>query len=234
MMKKIWMVLLSICLLAMPALSLADSTMRVSGTATLTTEPDRATIEVGYYAENEDSSAAQAETTKAIEAIQAAILAKGIDEDAMKTSYLSVNPSYDYSDGTTKLVGYRVEHMLSVEIEDIAILGDVLDAALDAGANQAGSISYSASRADAIYLEALAAAVENAVAKADALAISSGVWLGQMEQINEQSSYSNYKRNASLAMAVPAAEMDVGSFGGTLMTGDLEISATVELVYKIR
>ena len=91
-------------------------------------------------------------------------------------------------------------------------------------------VSFAYSKENDIYTEALARAVENAAAKANALAIASGVWLGGLTEINEQQSgYMPYLRYGAVPASAPEA-----SLGSTVQTGSLEISASVELVYEIR
>ena len=178
--------------------------------------------------------AALRRVAEVIEAVRAAVLAEGIPEENLKTSYLSTYPMHNWDTGI-QATHYRVEHMLSIRVDDIALIGSVLDAALAAGANQGGHIRYDASGGEELYQEALTLAVENAASKANALAIAAGVWLGQLEQVNEQGSFIPFPvRGGGLTMAsMDMAEMEV-SVGDTLMAGDIEVTAMVELVYSIR
>lgn len=230
-MKKTLMIVLIAALAMMPMLALADSTLRVQGNASITVTPDTAILNVGYSGENSDSSVAQQQTADAITAIVDAVKALGVDEADIVTANLNTYPVYNYTEETQTLRGYRVEHMMAITVNDLDLVGDVLDAALKAGANQANSITYKSSREKEVYLQALALAVENATTKADALAIATGVWLGSLEEINEATSYGTY-RYADEAQFDGKAT--AGSLGGTLMTGDLEVAASVELVYETR
>lgn len=232
-MKKTCLLILALCLACTPALALADSTMRVQGTATITVAPNMAILYVGYSGEQDDSSAAQQETAAVIHAIIAALEDAGIGEDDIATSYLNTYPVYNYTESGQTLRGYRVEHMLAITVRELDSVGDTLDIALDAGANQANSISYQSTREKDVYLQALALAVENASAKADALAIASGVWMGSLAQVNEMTSYGGVTRTSDV-VAYAMDESSAGSLGGSIKTGDLEISASVELVYNIR
>ena len=186
----------------------------------------------GKAGENSDSDEAKQETADDITAIVEAIKAQGLKEDDIDTANLNTYPVYNYTDVGQTLRGYRVEHMLSVTVNDLDKTGDILDAALKAGANQADSISYQSSREKEVYLQALAMAVDNASAKADALAIATGVWLGNLEQVNEISASYGVARFAESASYDTAATGK--SIGSTLMTGDLEVAASVELVYGVR
>lgn len=230
-MKK-WMVwTLLVCMAVLPGFALADSSLRVQGSASVKVKPDTAILEVGFSGENEDSTVIQEQATDAINAITTAILGEGIPEDDISTAYLNTYPVYNYTDEGQTMRGYRVEHMLSVTVRDMDKAGSTLDAALKAGANAAGSIQYKSSEERKVYLQALALAVENATEKADALAIASGVWLGTLEEVNEITNGGSVMRYAEEADYAKSTGAGIGS---TVMAGDLDISATVELVYKMR
>lgn len=229
-MKKILSAALIFCLALTPVFALAEKTLSVQGSATVTVAPDCAFVYVGYSCENIDSSQAQKETSDVIEKIVDAVLDLGIEEGEIVTSYINIYPVYNYNESTTSLREYRIEHMLSITVGNLELVGNVLDIALDVGANQVGGITYATSKEMEIYIEALALAVDNAISKADALARASGVWLGGLVEINEQSySYARYA-----VESVSDAEATGASIGSTLRTGTLNISATVEMVYEIR
>lgn len=228
--KKLLVLALALCVGIMPTLALADSALRVQGNAVLTVSPDTAVVNVGHSVESADSSAAQQQSAAAITAVVEAVRALGVEEADIVTAYINTYPVYNYIDGGQSLRGYRVEHMLAVTVRDLSIVGQVLDSALAAGANDTGGIAYKSSREKDVYLQALALAVEDAGAKADALAIATGMWLGSIEEIHEVTTYAT-TRYAKEAQYDGAASSGIGS---TLMTGDLEVSASVELVYEIR
>lgn len=235
--RKIGVVALILCLALVPAFALAEATsLRVTGSATLTVEPDLAEIAIGFSGEDADSAAIQAETGRVIEAVVKAVTALDIAEEDIMTSYVNTYPVYNYLEDGQHLRGYRVEHMLSIVVRDLEVVGDVMDAAFAAGANYANGITYSSSLEKDVYLQALAIAVENAAAKADAMAIASGVWLGSVQEINEQSMSSApiTKYDSFRDTAVMDAGVTASSLGGSVMTGSLKVTAMVELVYAIR
>lgn len=230
-MKKRILLPLLILVVLMPAVSMAESTLRVQGNATISVVPDIAVINVGHSSESADSSAVQTQTAEAITAITEAVKAQGVEEDDISTSYLNTYPVFNYTDEGQTLRGYRVEHMLTVTVRAIDTVGAVLDAALAAGANEANAITYKSSQEKEVYQQALALAIEDATAKADAMAIAAGVWLGSMDQINEITggvATFRYAESASYDMAAGA------STGSSLMTSNVEVSASVELIYEIR
>ncbi len=231
-MKKNGTIALVLCLALLPAFSLADgSTLRVRGSATLKAKPDGAILSIGYAAENDDAKAAQQETATAITAIVEAVRALDIPEENISTGSMSTYPTYDYTDGKATRQSFRVEHLLSVTVNDLDMLGDVIDAALDAGANSGLNLTYFSSSAESVYKDALAAAVEKAASKAESLAVAAGVWLGTLQEINEQTD-TPYARASGVSVQYESAKD--ASLGGSVMVGDLDVYASVELVFAVR
>lgn len=230
-MKKTALALMIACVALFPVFALADSTLRVQGSATINVEPDTATLYAGYAGEQSDSSLAQQDAADAIEKVVEAIKEKGIEEEDIVTSYINTYPVFNYTDmGEQTLRGYRVEHMLAITVRNIDDVGEVLDAALSAGANDASNVTYTASHEAEVYGTALGLAIENATAKADAMAVAAGLWLGSIEEINEVSGGVSLRYGAK-------AEYDMAggaSLGSTLRTGNVEVTATVELVFEVR
>lgn len=229
-MKKHVVFLMVLCMMCVPGFVLADSTLSAQGYATVSVEPDMAIINVGFVAEGTDSAIVQRDATEAINAIVDVLKAKDIAEEDIITAYLNTYPVFNYGDmGEQTLRGYRVEHSLAVTVRDITQVGAMLDEALEAGANDAGGVTYKSSTEAEAYQTALALAIENATTKADAMAIAAGVWLGGIDQINELSNTSIYRYGAEAQY-----DMAAGSIGSTLRTGNIEVSASVELIYEIR
>lgn len=235
-MKKLAIVIALLCVV-LPVFVLAeDNTLRVEGTAVIAVQPDRAVLDIGYKGENADSTTAQKQAADAINGVISAVKALGIEDEDIQTTSIRTYPVYADKLFSPKIASYCVEHMLAITVNDLSQVGDVLDAALNAGANQANNISYAASNEDELYQQALTQAVKKAMAKAEAMAVAAGVWIGQPVQIYESSYYRPQYSRQSLdtgAINMDAKEASA-AFGGTVMASDLEIMATVSIVYTIR
>jgi uncharacterized protein len=84
---------------------------------------------------------------------------------------------------------YVLVQLVQVRIIDIDQVGEVIDTALDSGANRVGSISFDVEDRQGAVEEARAAAVEQARQKADHLAELTGVSVGIPLKIEESSPY---------------------------------------------
>ena len=105
----------------------------------------------------------------------------------MQTQYVSVSPRY--GDAMTVL-GYTATNTVSATVDELAKAGDVIDAAVEAGANQVSGPSLSVSDQEELYQEALEAAVADARDRAETLAGAAKVSLGGVKTIVEGGGYS--------------------------------------------
>ncbi len=70
----------------------------------------------------------------------------------ISVSDLSVWGNYDYSDSQLqKLTGYTASHTLNIKTADMELVGPLVDAALDAGANQLQGVAFSVKDDDEAY-----------------------------------------------------------------------------------
>jgi len=94
----------------------------------------------------------------------------GIEEDNIKTVTYSVSTNYDWEARTVK--GYRVTNTIQITVEDIDMVGKVIDTAAAAGANNIQGISFGISdeEAETLANDAYVLALQNAQAKADLIA----------------------------------------------------------------
>lgn len=154
----------------------------VSGTGTVEADPDLARVTVGVENQAATAREAQAETNRVAAEILSAVSALGISEESVQTSRLGLHPVYESSPerprGEPTLVGYRAANTVSVELADLSRVGPVVDAAIGAGANRIEGVSFELRDDAAARAAALAAAVDDARAKAETIARALGVGLG--------------------------------------------------------
>jgi uncharacterized protein YggE len=74
-----------------------------------------------------------------------------------------------------QIVGYWATNSLNVTVKDVDQVGDILDAAIAAGANTIDGIRFDVNDNSALEDQALQAAVKNARAKADVVAAGLGL-----------------------------------------------------------
>jgi uncharacterized protein len=144
--------------------------MKVTGEAEIAVQPDKATVTLGAITENKVLKEAQQLNSQIVSSIIQSLLMLGIPKEQIKTIDYRIETEYDYSDGKQVFRGYRVTHLLAVEIKDLSMIGNVVDQAVESGANYVSNIQFTSSKKNQFYLQALQVAVFNAGQKAETLA----------------------------------------------------------------
>ena len=207
-------------------------TITVVGKSGMEATPDVAKVSLGVSSRAATPSIAREENTAAINATLAALAEMGIEEKDIQTTNMNMWNNYD-SNGN--LTGYRMSTDLTVYVRDITKAGDVVDAAITAGANELNGVSYLLSNEDEMYNTALADAIALARTKAEVLAEAAGKTVGQVKKVDETSRAVATVRNYDEAAANP----DVGSGSKmesvrtTIRPGSSTVSAEVQVVFEM-
>lgn len=208
--------------------------IRVSGNAVVALAADTATLQIGVNTKKPTVQEAQKENAALMNAVLDALHAIGIEDQDIMTSQFNVSSQYDYSTSSfgqeTRTLYYDVQNNVSVTIHDLSLIGQVLDAAMEAGANTSYGISFSSTKQNEAYQKALTRAVEDAMQKANVLAAAAQVSLGRLVSINaNQNQAYTAGYGLSNSYIYEAKSMD----RGTVITGgDITVSAEVVLEYE--
>ena len=150
-----WAALLDRTVTAVTQMTTQTGELTVIGTASVAVQPDMATVMLGVSVEDVSVAFAQARVNQTMQSIVDALQALGIDQNRMITSNYSVFPTYDFSQDSVTLRGYQVNNMLSVQVQEFALISQVIDRAVLAGANQVQGITFDTSKRNEIYRGAL-------------------------------------------------------------------------------
>src|SRR5690606_16363886 len=139
--------------------------------------------------------------------IKAALQEKNIAEKDIQTIRFHAYPNYDYRESGRELIGYEVNHVLSVTYRDLEGLGQFLDSLAEVGVNRIENIEYATEKKSNNELQALEKAVENARQKADVLAKGVGSVIKGAVHIQEGTGYNTpiFKTIAMEQMAADSA-----------------------------
>ncbi len=214
---------------AAPASSENTRSMSVSGTGRVTIVPDMATINIGVRTEAEAVTDALEGNTTQANAIADVLQDMGVAEEDIQTSNFNVYPTerYDPMSGQEEGRYFVVENTVNVTVRDLSQLGSALSAVVEAGANNINGIKFSVEDRESAVAEARQLAIENAQAKAQAIAEEAGVELGDLTNIGVSSgdtpiTYFDAKGGAYADSAVPIA------------AGTLAITMQANLTYEIQ
>jgi uncharacterized protein len=148
----------------------------VTGMGRSSAVPDVADWSFGVQADEETASAALEGAADATRAIIDALRDAGIAEEDLRTESVSLWPRT--TDDGRAVIGYTASSSVHATVRDLGKAGSVVDAAVRAGANQVYGPSLRVSDSRAQYREAADAAIDDARAKAEALAAKAGLTLG--------------------------------------------------------
>ena len=192
----------------------------VQGTASASGVPTRAQLSFGVETRADTAKAALSANAAAMRKVLAAVKGAGGEDLQTQSVWLST-----WQDGEDAPIRYLATNTVSVTIA-VGKAGALVDAAVDAGANQVSGPAMTVADEDALYRDALAKAVEQARLHAKALADATGSGLGRVTAIIE----SGAQPPAPIAMrqAVGAADMAT-----PIEPGKQEISATVSVTFAL-
>jgi uncharacterized protein len=147
---------------------------------------DRAHLTVTVESRGRTSQAAASENARIQTAVLEAIRRAGIASAQLRTQAVTVTPEYQYpkEGGRPTVVGYQGRNVVAVEVRELARIGQVIDAALGAGATSIAGPRFALSAPDSARREALDAAVRKAGADASVMARAAGVQLGRVLELS--------------------------------------------------
>lgn len=212
----------------------ASRTLAVSGTGTVYLVPDIAYINIGVRSVADTVTGALNENNQLAMAITDALTAKGVDAKDIQTSNFNVYPQQQYdTNGQPTTLQYAVENTLSVTVRALASLGDMLDTAIKAGANNIYGISFDVKDRAAGINQARDLAIKDAQSNAQSVATSAGVTLGQLQNINVISS-STIQPLTSYATGMGGGGAKMVDSSVPVSAGQIVITFDASLVYAIQ
>jgi uncharacterized protein len=189
----------------------------VNGQGFVEATPDEATISLGVETIRPAAQEAQAQSNTAMDKIVRQILALGISRDKIRTTAVSLIPQR--KSDTTDIAGYAAVDRITVTVDDLSLVGRVIDAGVAAGANTIDSLAFGVRNPETYQDRALRLAMNNAKATADAIAAEAGVSsirLVHVEAIGESVA-------PRMSVAAPAA--------AAVLPGTLSVNASVQAMY---
>lgn len=222
-------------LLLLPLSTLSGQTqpagsVQATGTATVSgIAPDQAQLTVGVVTMAKTAQDAASQNATQTTAVQTALQGVLGTKGEIHTIAYSLNPNYS-SGGTGTppvITGYTASNTVQVTVRgagNLNLVGPLIDAGNNAGANNIGGPSYSLQDSDPYRLQALTAASKQAMAHAGAIATGLGVKLGSVIAAQEGSSVMPIVNPTTAGAGVSTP----------ILTGTVSVSATVTVSVAIQ
>ncbi len=204
--------------------------IQVTGVGEVVTTPDVALVQLGVDVSAEKLADAQSDAVTRMSAVMQALKAKGVADTDITTIryniYRETPPVPVAATPGTTIPAYvfHVTNIVQAKLRDVSKVGDVIDAAIAAGANEFDSISFTVDDPSRLQEDARKKAMDDAKAKADALAGYAGVKVGKPVLISD----------ASVSpVSIAAAAQGLGGGGTPISGGETTIQVTLQVVYTI-
>jgi uncharacterized protein len=198
------------------AAAVSPAGITVVGTGSVTVTPDTAEWSFGVQTSADTANAALSANSEAMDRIVAALRDAGISRDDLQTEQVSVYPRV--SNNGRSIVGYDASNTVRATIRSLDQAGEIVDAAVAAGANEVYGPSLTVSDSDAQYRAAVEQAFDDARRRAEAIAEKAGLTLGAPVAIVERAGegaipyYGETLRDEAAAeVAVEPGTQDVGA-----------------------
>lgn len=229
---KILLYIFLVCLLSSCAVNKKVETPRtitVKGKGTVYTLPDRATVVFSVMTQNRIAHQAVHENTEIMGKVIEAIKNFGIRDTDISTSDYSVEQQGTWNNNGTYTLGrYVAGNTITVIVRNIDTVGNVIDIAVEAGANSLNSLVFSNTETETATKQARNLAVQDAQNAAALFAGASGCSVGEVLSLVEESNftYSNVYRDVTT---------ESGSDTATpISAGRIAVTSNITVTYKLQ
>jgi uncharacterized protein YggE len=202
-------------------------TITVNGVGTVSITPDTAYVRVGVDVVNASLSEALSSARTGMEAVMAALTEAGIAPEDIATDQYSVfrEDRFDPASNASSNV-FRVINIVRVTVRNIDQVADILNAAVDAGANAINSVDFGALDVRPTETSARTLALDDARARATELAAAVGGTLGEVISIQETGGFVPFDQFGR--------GMGGGGGAGPVSPGSLQVSVSLVVTFALQ
>lgn len=175
-----------------PAPAHEPATITVSGRGSASAAPDRAQVSLGVSSQKVTAAEAQADVNAALNRSLEALSALNIPKKSITTASINLYPIYDSprpgrdgQDEPPRVVAYRASNTIRITLDDLTLIGKVIDACIKSGCNQLEGVVFELKDDSTQRRDALASACVDAAAKAETIASSLKLRLVGIREIVE-------------------------------------------------
>ena len=203
-------------------------TISVNGEGFVEVAPDRAIITLGVVTRDKNSANVQSANAQAANSVINSIVALGIERKNISTGNFSFYPTRNGDRNT--IDGYEATNSVTIIVDNLNLVGKIIDSALKHGANQVNSLNFGLRDKKIHEDEALRLAISDARRKAEVAASALGKTIVGVRNVTINSSYVSTPRNFKAARAMDTeinAETPIES-------GTVQCAASVHVEFEIR
>lgn len=202
----------------------------VRGEGRVASAPDRVSVSIGTVARAPQAADAISTANSTMNELIDQLKRLRLPGAMIQTSTVQVWPEYTPNRGNDepRITGYRATNAVTVRIDDVSRVGEVLDLAAESGANQINGPTFDLQNPQLNQRRALRHAVADAKDKAQAIAEEMGMTIVAWEEIRE----------SGTDMPQPMYRMDamtarVGGASTPVEVGEIETTASVTMIARL-
>jgi uncharacterized protein len=201
--------------------------MKLNGKGIVKIRPDIVNVTLGVVTEDKQLQTAQTLNAEKMNQVISTIKSFGIEDNQIQTVTYSINPVYDYVEGKEIFRGYRVTNIVKINVKEVERVGEIIDSAVTAGANQIGDIEFTTSDPGRYYKRALMIAIKDAVEKAVVIGETLGVTVYKTP-VNIKEETEGYSH------VIQRTQLKAMEASTSIEAGQIEISASIEAQFMYK
>ena len=205
----------------------------VSGSAILSEPADQAVLTIGVVTQDQKIETATSSNDSKMRSIISSLYKTGLSTEEFYTSVFMISPVYSQPpknpppDWTSQIAGYEVKNQLRIQTEKLDLIGSIITAASEGGANLIGNIQFSLKDPVKSQTEATRQAIQQAEAYAEAAANAANISLRGILEISVNPSSIVPRIDQSQRVAIMSAQET------PIMPGEIDINSSVTMIYEI-
>ena len=228
--------ILIIALLSLGAVSCdaqtSQRTIITSGSALVSVSANMAELSLQLQAVNRNGAVAKEDVDSRVNDFIRALKRIGIDKADVIAPTLRLSPGYEYINQKQRFTGFRAVRSVTVTLNNLEQLNELMDTALDSGIDQIGQLQLKVRDEQQYQQQAREQAIEDSKQKAQTLAEAYGAKLGPIVQVRYQAAATNspvpYGRPQ--AMMSRSASSDMGQY----IQDSIEFRDRVEVIFELQ
>lgn len=215
----------------------------VNGEAIVKVQPDKIIITFGIETWDIDIMVAKQKNNKIMKDAIALIKESGIEDKNIQTDYLSIEPRYDNSYEKKNFIGYFVRNTFVVTVTEPDNVEEIVTGVLQSGVNYIHNINFQTTEFKKYREQAREQALLAAKEKAEKMAATLNMKVGDPVQINEGyggynwwSSWSGWgygRTNMMTQNVIQNIESGAGEISETIALGKISIKANVSVTFVL-
>jgi len=216
----------------------------VNGEAIVKVQPDEIIITFGIETWDKDIMVAKQKNNKIMKDAIAVIKDSGIEDKNIQTDYLSIEPRYDNSYEKKDFIGYFVRNTFVLTVTEPDNVEEIVTGVLQSGVNYIHNINFQTTEFKKYREQARELALLAAKEKAEKMAATLNMKVGDPVQINEGhggynwwSSWSGWgygRTNMMTQNVIQNIESGAGEISETIALGKISIKANVNVTFVLQ